>query len=148
VHGGFNVTDNLAVEIETGALTSRIRNSGSGILGGNRAYLQQVPLLANVIFKAPLRGGVTPYIGGGVGGVVSDISLRQNSHWTDDADLTFAYQAMAGVTFTFARHFDVGFGYKMLGTGDHTFFRDDPALYTPTGKTISHSLLATFTFSF
>jgi len=145
---GFNVADNLALGMETGASSSRIRNSSVGVLGGNRAYLEQVPLLMDVILKAPLMGGVTPYIGGGIGGVVNDISVRQNGHWTDDADATFAYHAMAGVTFAFARHFDVGLGYRFLGTPDHVFFPDDPTLYTPTGKIFSHSVLATFVFSF
>ena len=145
---GFNLADNLAFEFQTGGIANRIRSANSGAFGGNNAYLQQVPLLGNIILKAPLMYGITPYIGGGAGGIVSDLSVHQLNHWTDDADLTFAYQGMAGVNVSLTRHIEVGLGYRFLGSMDHVWFADDPSLYTPAGKTISHSILATFTFSF
>ncbi len=145
---GFNLADWLAFEFQTGAMDNRIRSGGTAAFGGNSAYLQQVPLMGNLIFKAPLMYGITPYIGGGAGGIVSDLSVRQFNHWTDDADITFAYQAMAGVNVALTRHMDVGLGYEFLGSMDHVWFADDPTMYTPAGKTLSHSILAKFTFSF
>jgi hypothetical protein len=55
---------------------------------------------------------------------------------------------MAGVKFTLNRNMEVGVGYKFLGTPPHTWFRDDPNLYTRSGQMFSHSILATFTFNF
>jgi opacity protein-like surface antigen len=148
VSAGFNLADQVAVEVETGAIDNRIRSEGTTIFGGNRAYLDQVPLMGNIIFRAPLLYGITPYIGGGAGGMVSQLSVRTFDHWTSDADVTFAYQGMAGVNVALNRHMDVGLGYHFIGTMDHVWFADDPTMYTPTGKTLTHAVVATFTFSF
>jgi opacity protein-like surface antigen len=148
ISGGFNLTDNLAAELQTGAIASQIRTGGTAAFGGNRAYLDQVPLLGNLIIRAPMEFGITPYVGVGAGGVVSDISVREFHHWDDDSDITFAYQAMAGVNVALTRHIDVGLGYRFLGTTAHTWFADDPNMYTPAGSTYTHAVLATFTLSF
>jgi hypothetical protein len=43
---------------------------------------------------------------------------------------------------------ELGVGYRFLGTTAHTWFANTPNLYTPTGQTFSHSIMATLTVSF
>ena len=150
VSAGFNALDFMAVELQTGATWNRLHTDGVtlGSISGNRTEMTQVPMMANVIFKVPLADRVTPYIGGGAGGVATSIDIRRNHHWTGDSDVTFAYQGMAGVEVAITEHISVGVGYRLLGTTDHTWFADDPAMYMPTGKTITHAGVANFTWTF
>jgi opacity protein-like surface antigen len=147
---GFDITDALAVEFQTGATTSEINTSGSTSLAfaGNNADIYQVPILANVIFKAPLPGGLTPYVGAGFGGAVTTLELYRRGYYVSDTDITPAYQAIAGLRCALNRHTELGVGYRFLATTAHTWFADSPNLYTPTSPTFSHSILATLTVSF
>jgi opacity protein-like surface antigen len=147
---GFDVTDALAVELQTGATSSSLHVNGSSVpaFSGFDVNFYQVPLLANVIFKAPLPGGLTPYVGAGAGGVVSELELHHRSYYESDTDITPGYQALAGVKCALNRHTELGVGYRFLGTSSHTWFANNPSAYTSTGPTFSHSILATLTISF
>ena len=147
---GYNITDALAVEFQTGATTSEINTSGSQALvfSGYSADIYQIPIMANVIFKAPIPGGLTPYIGVGYGGAVTTLESYRRGYYVSDTDITPAYQAIAGLRVTLNRRTEVGVGYRFLATTAHTWFADSAALYTPTGPTFSHSILATLTFSY
>lgn len=157
IYFGYNIVDQLAVEFDTGVIWNRLNTDSSMIIGGpfaNRGDLYQVPLLGNLIFKAPLPGGVTPYIGGGAGGVVSTLDLSHEEEFTtfrdhvSDTDITFAYQGLAGIKFAIAWNMDVDVGYKFMGTLDHHWFGDDPSLVVHTGPVLSHSILASFNWRF
>lgn len=153
---GYNIINQLAVEFETGFIWNSINNSGPQIISpvADRADLYQVPLLANLVFKVPLRCGLTPYIGAGAGGDVSTLQLTRGSfddsfdHHRSDTDFTFAYQGMAGLKYALGWNMEVGVGYKFFGTLDHSYFGDQSDLYVHTSPTLSHSILATFTWHF
>ncbi len=147
---GANFAPFFAAEVEAGALGNSFDTSASQPLSAiaTHADIFQFPILANLIFKAPLKGGVTPYIGAGAGGVASTLYLHAPGFWARDTDFTFAYQAMAGVKFALNRNMEVGVGYKFLGTGDHSWFSDDPNLFVRSGHAYTHSILATFTWTF
>lgn len=147
---GANFTPFLSAEVEGGALGNALDTSGDQPISAiaTRAELYQFPILANLILKAPLRGGVTPYIGGGAGGVASTLYLHAPGFWSQDTDFTYAFQAMAGVRFALNRNMDFGVGYKFLGTGEHSFFGDDSVLSVRTGHAYTHSILASFTWTF
>src|SRR6267154_4051454 len=146
---GADLSDYVAAEFETGVLGNALDTSFSQPLSAiaDRAYLYQVPLLANVIFKAPLRNGITPYIGGGAGGIASTLYLHSPGSWSQDTDVTFAYQAMGGIKFALNRNMEIGLAYKFLGTPDHTWFPND-FRFVRSGQMFTHSILATFTWTF
>ncbi len=152
---GYNIVPQVAVEFETGVIWNSLSGSGPQIISpvADRADLYQVPFLGNIVFKLPLQCGITPYIGGGVGGVASTLVLSRgssNSSWghISDTDFTFAYQGMAGLKFALNQTMEVGVGYKFLGTLDHQWFGNDPNLVVNTSPTYSHSILASFTWHF
>jgi len=146
---GADLSDNVAAEFETGVLGNALDTSSTQPISAiaDRAYLYQVPLLANVIFKAPLKCGITPYIGGGAGGIASTLYLHSPGSWSQDTDFTFAYQAMGGIKLALNRNMEIGLGYKFLGTPDHTWFPND-SRFVRTGQMFTHSILATFTWNF
>jgi opacity protein-like surface antigen len=147
---GFDITEALAIELQTGASYNNINTGGTQALAlaGYDADLYQIPILANLIFKAPLPGGLTPYVGAGFGGVASELDTHTHGFWASDTDFTPGYQALAGVNCTLNRHTEFGVGYRLLGTTAHTWFPNDPVRYTPAGQTFSHSIMATLTVSF
>ncbi len=146
---GADLSDYVAAEFETGVLGNALDNSSSQPISAiaDRAYLYQVPMLANLIFKAPLRNGITPYIGGGAGGIASTLYLESGDDWSSDTDFTFAYQAMCGIKCALNRNMEIGVGYKFLATPDHTWFPND-SRFVRSGQMFTHSILATFTWNF
>ncbi len=147
---GADLSDYMAAEFETGVLGNSLDTSSSQPISAiaTDAYLAQVPLLGNVIFKLPLKNGITPYIGGGVGGVASTLYLHSPGSWDRDTDFAFAYQAMGGLKFALNRNMEIGLGYKFMGTSYHTWFGNDPSLFVRSGQVFTHSILATFTLTF
>lgn len=153
---GYNILDQLALEFDTGVIWNRMHTEGAQIIApqANRADLYQVPLLGNIIFKAPLPGGFVPYIGAGAGGVLSTLELSHDDNFdsfrdrTSDTDFTFAYQGLAGLKYELGWNMEVDLGYKFMGTLDHRWFGDDPDLVVHSGPTLSHSILASFTWKF
>jgi opacity protein-like surface antigen len=147
---GGDITESLALELETGATYDNINTDGSTALAfsGNHADMYQVPIVGNLIFKAPLPGGLTPYVGAGFGGIASELEVHQRGFWADDTDFTPAYSGLAGIKCALNRMVELGIGYRFLGTTSHTWFANNPNLYTPAGPTFSHSILATLTLSF
>jgi opacity protein-like surface antigen len=114
---GCNVATNWAVELEFGLITSPVKYSyalGTDYMGVD---LVQFPLLVNVIYSRPLSKRLSVYVGGGVGGVFS--------HYQDDyGDTTpsasaFGYQGMAGIKYALNQKWDLGVGYKCLGTTEY-----------------------------
>src|SRR5262249_29159154 len=112
------------------------------------AYLSQTPMLGELVFKLPLKCGLTPYVGGGVGGVLSTLYMRGFAINSWDQDFVLAYQGMAGLKYNLNEKLAVGVAYKLLYAEDQTYFGDSPPFTVRTGRTISHSILATFTWSF
>jgi OOP family OmpA-OmpF porin len=146
---GADLSDYVAAEFETGVMGNQLDTSSGQPLSAfnSSVYLYQVPALANLIFKVPLRNGITPYIGGGAGGIASTLYLQQGDNWSSDTDVTFAYQGMCGLKCALNRNMEVGVGYKFLATPDHTWFPND-SRFVRSGQMFTHSILATFTWNF
>jgi opacity protein-like surface antigen len=146
---GFDITEALAIEFQTGFSYNSINTSGTTpVFAGNFADIYQYPLMANLIFRAPLPGGLTPYVGAGYGGMVTELELYSRGFYASDTDITPAYQVLAGLKCDLNRHTEIGVGYRFLATTAHTWFADSPGLYTATGQTFQNYIMATFTFSF
>lgn len=147
---GYNFTDALAAEFQTGFNESGIDTSSSqaAVFSGFSADMYQIPVMGNVIFRVPIPGGLTPYVGAGYGGVSTTLETWHRGYYRSDSDFTPAYQVLAGVKVTLNHHTEVGVGYRFLATTAHTWFADSPTLYTATGPTFAHYITATITVSF
>lgn len=140
---GYNLSKTFAVELESGFMWDSIDTfDGRGPIPVESADLYSVPILANAIYKFPATGGWTPYVGAGVGLNVGIFDGSNPSTSFTDSDLSFAYQAEAGVKYALAPHASVGIAYKLLGTTDQDY----------SSQTFSniyvHGLFASFMLSF
>ena len=127
---GYNVTDALSVELESGV----VWNSGKNVSGD----VYQIPVLFEGIWNIPVNGAWSAYIGGGVGGVWTDVE----SGGTSNSDFVFAFSGVAGLKYKLSDKADVGIAYKFLGSLDHNFGGSN----TDPGYT--HSVLASLNWKF
>ncbi|EEF62857.1 hypothetical protein Cflav_PD5492 [Pedosphaera parvula Ellin514] len=141
---GYNFCKAFAAEFETGSIWNSV-DKLDGIPLASRASgdLYQYPFLAKAIFKLPFDNGLTPYIGGGVGGIGSTLHLKDPFLDSSSTDFTFAYQAEAGLKYAINEHIDVGVGYKFLGTTGYSFFHGPR-----TDDTFNHAIFASFVWNF
>lgn len=150
---GYNVTPSFAAELETGVIWNSVHSIQNNDLSALNASadLYQIPILANAIYK-PLHGSFQPYIGVGLGGVAgifdsSNIPLfGPPGAGFSDTDFTFAYQAKVGFKYAVSDHVDLGLAYEFLGTTDHNW--TDGGHTLKTDGTMTHAILATFTWRF
>lgn len=140
---GYKLTDSLAVEIETGALWNR---SGSSV------DLYQIPLLENLVYRAHLGNGWTPYIGAGAGAVFGIFSAPVVQHGgtsatdTSDDDVTFGFQGKAGISYAISPCADVDLGYAFLGSFEHHWNID--GVHFDSDKIYTHAVLLSFCWKF
>jgi opacity protein-like surface antigen len=88
------------------------------------AKMDNFAILANGYLDLGTWSGITPYVGGGIGGALvramefqryttpSTDPTQVNSRWN------FAWAAMAGVSYNFSSNFLVDLGYRYLSMGD------------------------------
>lgn len=145
---GYNLSDSFAAEFESGVIWNSMDTLGGMSVSdaGATIDLYQIPFLANLVYKTPVKSGFSGYIGAGVGGVASILDVSAQGNNGNDTDFTFAYQGMAGVKYAICKNMDVGVAYKFLGTLDHSWNIGGGGLSTEALYT--HSVLATFTFRF
>jgi opacity protein-like surface antigen len=129
VSGGVHLSRSWKAEFELGF----IYNPGSPL------DFFQVPMMANAIYTLPLRGPVSAYVGGGIGGVYG---VLMHDILDSEEGLGFGYQVIAGVKYALKEDLDLGLSYKFLGTTEH-----DLGAARVEG-TFSHSILAAVTFKF
>lgn len=145
---GYNFSDRFAAELQTAAIWNTVDtiNGSPPSDNGVTIDLYQFPVLANLIYKTPVKRGFSGYLGAGAGGVATIFDAADFSGDSSDSDFTFAYQGMAGVKYQVASNVDVGIGYRFLGTLDHHWTVTGTGLSTTALYT--HSIMATFTLKF
>ncbi len=156
LHGGYNVTDWVAPELEVGIMENWIKS----ITGASRVHdatFMNVPVLVNVKFQWLNASRVTPYIGGGVGvsSAVLDadqITVGDVSMHGSQATAVFAYQGFAGLRFNLNKRMSAGLEYRYFAT-DEPEWRADFAFNVPSDKvkfggiqTHAASLIFNYTF--
>ncbi len=152
---GYNFCENFAAELETGVIANSISSIAGNTLSsfGASADIYEIPVLVNAIYKLPLKGGWTHFVGVGIGGAATYLTAQNvplfgfGSHSSySSTDFTFAYQAEAGFKYAISEHIDLGFVYKFTGTTDHGW--SDNGVTFNTDGTMTHAVLATFTWKF
>ena len=113
---GYNLNDTWAVEFETGVNWNSINNVGGVELKSISESLNiyTIPLLANVIYKFPTQSSWTPYVGMGVGGVVSMADFGNATSDSSATCFTFAWQAEAGLKYALTKNVSIGVAYSKL----------------------------------
>jgi opacity protein-like surface antigen len=99
-------------------LTDSVGGNGGG---GDGLGFYQLPVLANVVFRLPTRSRFKPFIGAGVGGVLTRLDDGNLFHTHSDEDFGFAGQGFAGVRYQLSSKVELGLIYKCLGTTKRFF---------------------------
>jgi opacity protein-like surface antigen len=133
---GYQFGDSWTLEGEFGYIYNPVNLSLS--TGTTSPSLYQIPVLANCIFTLPVHWPVKPYVGAGVGLVVTGLN--------DLHDLNGAGQLLAGLKYDINDRVDVGVGYKLLITTPHDW--DDIIDNTQGDRSITHAIVASVTIKF
>jgi OOP family OmpA-OmpF porin len=108
--------------------------TGSNVVDGGF----QIPVMVNGIYHIPLDLPIKPFVGAGVGGVLSIAS--------DDVDseeaFAFGYQGLIGAKYQITDRAELGAVYKILGTTDLEFDTFE------TKGSLAHMLALAFTYKF
>jgi opacity protein-like surface antigen len=149
VIGGYNLTQNIAVELQGGfTYNSWSAVNGVSIGAGNSVGVWAVPVMANGVYKYWFNDRWQAYGGLGVGVLVSTLDLSEPGgpfNFTS-TDYEFGYQAMVGIRCLIDDHWEWGLGYKFLGSLDHHW--NGQGMGLTTSPTYMHSILVTLTCKF
>lgn len=135
---GYNINEFMGVELESGFLY----NEGDGA----DAWLGQVPILANVVFRLENDTPWLPYAGVGAGGVAAILDLEEGDADETDSDFVFAWQFQGGLRYRLSESSSVGIGYKYLGVDSPEF--DLGGSNQEFDILHNQSVFASFTWSF
>jgi opacity protein-like surface antigen len=154
VHGGLGESFSRWISAELlGGIYYHNVDEVSGADGAGRGFdasLLQVPIMVNLVVHVPLRSRLTPVLGGGAGAVISwlDVEnqlpigggnvLQVNGSSTE---VTFAYQAFAGLRYQYGDGAVVSLTYRLTGVGSPTWGLDDADTGDSVANLKAHDLL-------
>ncbi len=107
-----------------------------------------VPLLANIIYKVPLTGSLSPYVGVGVGGAASIAAYSVGGNNVSDYNFVLAYQAEAGLKYAFTKNASLGIAYEFFGTSNPRWYFSQIPDHVKEGGFYTHSITISFTWNF
>ena len=101
----YNFSKNLRFEIRGSFISSDIENSSVGFSEGT---LKITPVQVSIQYQFNVNKKLVPYLGGGAGYYLNDLSLAGQSDWqalgfniTEDADSVFGFHFGAGLDYFF-----------------------------------------------
>lgn len=142
---GYSLTNGLAFEAEfafrDNALNSVSEMGGEEPMAG---HIASASLMANALYRLPIHGPVTPYIGGGLGAAWLSVNAlpADSPQGFQDSGVFFAYQAFAGLAVAVGQRTSMSFEYRFFGS-DPTFHDTPPGspLITIDPPYRSHALM-------
>jgi opacity protein-like surface antigen len=132
VSGGFGerFTSSFIAEVQGGLFyhnIDHIRISPAGQWSVD-ATLLQVPIMLNLVIEVPLRHRLKPFVGAGVGAVVSWLDMDDSLPATEgttgrrvdrtSTEINFAYQGFAGLRLQLARQGVLAVTYRAVAGGN------------------------------
>jgi opacity protein-like surface antigen len=119
---GYNLNENLALEIEPGFMWNSVDTlDGYSLRSGESIDLYSVPILVNVVYRIQTGTRWTPYVGAGIGANVGTFEGKLPGLDVSDTTASFAFQGKAGVRYALTENTSVGLAYKFLGTTDQDY---------------------------
>lgn len=139
---GLRANSWLSAEFASGVIWNAVDKIGGVPVSSYNGSidLYQIPIMGNVILRAPRTHGFQPYIGAGLGCVAGMLDFNTPLGKIHDTDYTFGFQAFAGLNYRLSHHLEVGIGYKYLQTHNEGWTDGGVALHTEGIAT--HSIFA------
>jgi opacity protein-like surface antigen len=153
---GYNINQSLAAEFDTGLLWNSADKIGTNSLSsiGQSFDTYTIPVLANFIYRIPIKGPWSSYVGIGVGGAATILVYNLNGSDLTDCNFVFAYQAEAGLTYKLGQSASFGIAYDFLGTTDpswnlsQTIGASTASYHLKEKGFYTHSITLSFTWDF
>ena len=143
---GGTFTNGLGLDIDLGLIYNQMKvnplNTESGTLD-----FYQIPMMLEVTYTFPGLGPFRVYVGGGIGAVYGLFTGSGTGLFGFDSDLTFGYQATAGLKYALSEHWEIGVVYRFLGTTEHELDSGFGSAVKMDG-TLTHALMATISLKF
>jgi outer membrane immunogenic protein len=137
----------LRTELEVGVRYRFDYDVGSSI--GYENNLSTVTGLFNVAYEYRNNSGFTPYAGGSIGWAQNNSNIERNNIITGDTEKfengehNFAWGGMTGVTWRFAKHWDIDLGYRYINLGEINTGISNIGTRIEAENHISHDVLFT-----
>lgn len=144
IGGAF--TNGFGLDVDLGLIYNQMKanpwNGENGTLG-----FYQFPVMLETTYAFPRFGPFRAYVGGGIGAVYGIFTGSDIGLLGFDTDLTFGYQAAAGVKYALNDRWEIGVAYRFLGTTEHQIDSGFGAAVKMDG-TLTHSFLVTISLKF
>lgn len=163
---GGHVNSYLRTELELGfsrnnqgSILEVINGALPGTVNPGQGQIDAITLMGNVWADLPVfdnTWGLTPYIGGGIGGALIDSQMAytgiNSAYGPQESSVEFAAQLGAGFNWAFNNRFSAGLGYRLMfingpeisqtttGAGEITTYRFDDLLSQSVGVTLTMNL--------
>jgi len=119
--GGYRFHRRWAVELHTGYLSNSLPETtvedGIFTTTYEEDDLNQIPIVANLVFHLVTTSRLEPYLGGGVGGVFGSDK--------EDAGFDGALEFMAGVRYQLSERTDLGLSYRFIMVAAASMFAEE-----------------------
>lgn len=129
VAGGFDLTPNVAVELEYAYRNADATLKGTGDKGETESNAWMVNVLYNFTGFGT-DGAWRPYVGGGLG--VADLNVEKLDLAGDfDSDYEFAYQLIGGIAYDVNPNWSLAGEVRYFGINDQDLSNNDFSFKTP-----------------
>ncbi|MGA9779065.1 MAG: outer membrane protein [Limisphaerales bacterium] len=156
---GYDINRSWAAEFDTGVLWNSVDGFDGTSLSSVGASFDTytIPLLVNIVYRIPIKGPWSSYLGAGAGGAASILSYSQTYLGTryswDNSTFVFGYQAKAGLQYKLNKNASLDVAYEFFGSTDPSWSSTQtfgtPADYQFKEKGFyTHSLVISFTWNF
>ncbi|MGO1080129.1 OmpA family protein [Inquilinus sp. CA228] len=119
--------------------------SSSGTIATN-GHQRTIGIMANGYYDFEFGSPIVPYIGAGVGVAMINQQWKAGGTTFSDFDTAFAYQGIAGVSYSFAPNMAATVEYRYLGTTAATF--SDGGVSVKADSTGNHTVLVGLRYTF
>jgi outer membrane protein OmpA-like peptidoglycan-associated protein len=112
--------------------------------------VQAYDLMLNGYYDIKTGTAWTPYLGLGIGAadIVNNSVRNSSGSLTNDSDIVFAYQGIAGVSYALNDHLSLNADYRYFRTLDGEFSPASPYTQKVKAPYEAHSVLVGFTYKF
>jgi len=135
---GYHFTERFSGELSVGYVFNSVDEGTGAAAGlGRNGDLFQVPVMVNLLYKVQSEIPIEPFLGAGVGGVLSVFSSTSTTE-----EFAFGYQGFLGAKYKLSEQTELTVVYKILGTTDLAFKGFE------TGGTLTHTFAIGLRYSF